>query len=289
MQHVLGLDHVIILVRDLDDAEARMTRLGFRPTPRGYHSAHMGTANATVMLRNGTYFETLTVVQPTPANADTRAVLALREGPAGLALKTDDAEGAAVEFMAAGIAAGDALDFARPVELPDGTRDARFTVARVRSDASPGTSLFVCQQHTPDVVWREDFLEQPNGATGLAELIGVADDLVGDRAGVRRDLRRPGPAQRRRRHDRSRSRHHQLPHAGRADPALRPAGRAGEHADAAPGRARFAVGDLGQAKDVLRRNGVSWTASRLVGPGRTAAGLRHADPVFLTVSWRSDT
>ena len=50
MQHVLGLDHVIILVRDLDDADARMARLGFRPTPRGHHSAHMGTANSTVML-----------------------------------------------------------------------------------------------------------------------------------------------------------------------------------------------------------------------------------------------
>jgi len=261
MQHVLGLDHVIILVRDLDDSEARMTRLGFRPTPRGYHSTHMGTANATVMLRNGTYFETLTVVQPTPANADTRAVLALREGPAGLALKTDDAEGAAVEFMAAGIAAGDALDFARPVELPGGTREARFTVARVRSDASPGTSLFVCQQHTPDVVWREDFLEQPNGATGLAELIGVADDLAaieqaygvifGDRVDRGEDTVTIA-----------------------ADLAtisfLTPAALTQRFGSlAAPVSAptprlaglRFAVDDLDRTKNVLRNNDVSWTAS----------------------------
>ena len=68
MRHVLGLDHVVILVRDLDDADARMARLGFRPTPRGHHSAHMGTANATVMLPDRTYFETLTVLQETPAN-----------------------------------------------------------------------------------------------------------------------------------------------------------------------------------------------------------------------------
>jgi hypothetical protein len=178
MQHVLGLDHVFILVRDLDDAEARMARLGFRPTPRGVHSVHMGTANATVMLSNGTYFEALTVLQATPANADTRAVLAEREGPFGLALKTDSAQGAAAGFQAAGIAAGGALEFSRPVELPGGTEDARFTIARVRGEASPGASLFVCQQHTPDVVWREDYLDQPNGATGLAELIGVAHDLA---------------------------------------------------------------------------------------------------------------
>ena len=178
MQHVLGLDHVIILVRDLDDADARMARLGFRPTPRGLHSAHMGTANATVMLQNGTYFETLTVLHATPANADTRAVLAAREGPFGLALKTDDAHGAADAFEAAQIAAGGALAFVRPVALPNGTQDACFTVARTRVEATPGASLFVCHHHTPEIVWREDYLAQPNGATGIAEVIGIAADLA---------------------------------------------------------------------------------------------------------------
>jgi len=178
MQHVLGLDHVIILVRDLDAADARMARLGFRPTPRGLHSAHMGTANATVMLPNGTYLETLSVLQATPANADSRAVLAEREGPFGLAFKTDDAHGAADAFEAAQIAAGGALAFVRPVAFPNGTQDACFTVARIRTDATPGASLFVCQHHTPEIVWREDYLEQPNGATGLAEVIGIADDLI---------------------------------------------------------------------------------------------------------------
>lgn len=177
MQNVLGLDHVIILVRDLDDAEARMARLGFRPTPRGVHSGHMGTANATVVFRDGTYFETLTVLDPTPANEAVRRVLDEREGPYGLAMKTEDARAAAVEFEAAGIALGGALEFARPVEMPGGTSDAAFTVARAVPDATPGAWLFVCQHHTPDVVWREDHLEQDNGATGVTEVIGIADDL----------------------------------------------------------------------------------------------------------------
>lgn len=80
MQNVQGLDHVIILVRDLDDAERRMTRLGFHLTPRGTHSPEMGTANATIMLRNGTYFETLAVLGSTPANEPLRNALAEREG-----------------------------------------------------------------------------------------------------------------------------------------------------------------------------------------------------------------
>jgi hypothetical protein len=234
----------------------------------------MGTANATVMLRNGTYFETLTVVQPTPANQDTRAVLALREGPAGLALKTDDAHGAAAAFAAAGIAAGEAIDFARPVELPGGNRDARFTVARVRGDASPGTSLFVCQQHTPEVVWREDFLEQPNGATGLAELIGVADDLaaIEQAYGVifRERVRRNEDAL--------------TIEAGLATISfLTPAALTRRFGPlAAPLSAptprlaglRFAVEDLDRVKNLLRRNDVSWTAAGsaiLVAP-REACG-----------------
>jgi catechol 2,3-dioxygenase-like lactoylglutathione lyase family enzyme len=178
MQHVLGLDHVVILVRDLDDAEGRLERLGFRPTPRGVHSPHMGTANTTVMLRNGTYFETLGVLEATPENADSRAVLAEREGLFALVLKTDDAHGASEAFEAAGVAAGSALAFVRPVAFPSGTQDACFTVARVRPAATPGASLFVCQHHTPEIVWREDYLEQPNGATELAEVIGIADDLM---------------------------------------------------------------------------------------------------------------
>jgi hypothetical protein len=113
MQHVLGLDHVVILVRDLTDAEARLGRLGFRPTPRGVHSAHMGTANTTVLFGDGTYLEAMSVLRPTDNNLGVRAVLAEREGPYGLAFKTDDADAAAAEFAKTGIGLGVALE-ARP-------------------------------------------------------------------------------------------------------------------------------------------------------------------------------
>lgn len=179
MQHLFGIDHCALIVRDLDTADRMMRRLGFRPTPRGIHSAHMGTANSTIPLRNGTYFETVGVLQPTPHNADRRERLARGEGVFGLALKTDDARAAAVEFEAAGIGSGEAVDFARPVELPVGLREARFTVARTRQGSTPGAWIFVCQHHTPDVVWREDYLDHPNGAQGIVEVVGVASDLVG--------------------------------------------------------------------------------------------------------------
>jgi catechol 2,3-dioxygenase-like lactoylglutathione lyase family enzyme len=177
MQHVLGLDHVVILVRDLADATARLGRLGFRPTPRGVHSAHMGTANSTILFGDDTYLEALGVLQPTEDNLAVRSVLAEREGPYGLAFKTDDADAAAAEFAEAGIGPGVALEFTRPVELPSGPREAAFRVARTDPEHTPGTWLFVCQHRTPEVTWRTDYIEQPNGAHGMAEVAGVAEDL----------------------------------------------------------------------------------------------------------------
>jgi Glyoxalase-like domain len=179
MQHVLGLDHVVILARDLAAAEARLARLGFRPTPRGVHSPSMGTANATVIFADGTYFEALGVLQPTELNRAVRTVLAEREGPYGLAFKTEDAGAAAAEFAAAGIGPAVPIEFARPVELASGPREAAFRVARTDPAHTPGAWLFVCQHRTPEVTWRVDHLEQENGACGIAEVIGIADDLRG--------------------------------------------------------------------------------------------------------------
>jgi hypothetical protein len=180
-----GLDHCIILVRDLDRAERQMARLGFRPTPRGHHSDHMGTANATVMFGDGTYFETLGVVADRPANAHTREHLAtVGEGLHGLALKSDDAAAAARALGP--LADGEPVDFVRPVDLPEGRRDARFTIVRTIQNSLPGVYLFVCQQHTPEVVWRPDHLDHPNGALGVVELVGVADDPAAMAAPIER-------------------------------------------------------------------------------------------------------
>jgi hypothetical protein len=139
----------------------------------------MGTANTTVVFGDGTYLEALGVLQPTDNNLAVRTVLAEREGPYGLAFKTADAAAAATGFAAAGIGPGAALEFARPVALPSGPREASFRVARTEPEHTPGAWLFVCQHRTPEVTWRPDHLEQPNGACGIAEVIGVAEDLRG--------------------------------------------------------------------------------------------------------------
>ncbi len=54
-----GIDHVVLLVRDLDGAEAQFHRLGFNLTPRGHHS-RLGSYNHCAMLAGGDYLELLT-------------------------------------------------------------------------------------------------------------------------------------------------------------------------------------------------------------------------------------
>lgn len=186
MQHVGGVDHAIILVRDIDRAERQMSALGFKPTPRGIHSAVMGTANSTVVFADGTYVEILTVHSETPLNASLALQLKKGDGLAGIAFKTGDARAAAADFAGAGIAAGEATDFQRPVDFPGGARDAAFTIARIDPAATPGAWTFVCQHHSPDVVWRQDFIEQPNGVTGLLEVVGTASDLASIETAYRR-------------------------------------------------------------------------------------------------------
>jgi hypothetical protein len=177
---VIGdLDHLMILVDDLDAADVALERLGFRPTPRGAHSPAMGTANATVVLRDATYLETLGIVAPTEANAAQQARLALGPGPYGTAFKTDDAAAAALTFAAAGIGDGGAVAFARMVELPEGPREAAFETARSRAGAVPGAWPFAVRHLTPEVVWRPDHLDHPNGALGTVEIVGAARDLGG--------------------------------------------------------------------------------------------------------------
>ena len=56
MKHILGIDHLGWLVRDLEAVATSFTRLGFTLSPRQTHSPNMGSANHTFVLVD-TYVE----------------------------------------------------------------------------------------------------------------------------------------------------------------------------------------------------------------------------------------
>jgi catechol 2,3-dioxygenase-like lactoylglutathione lyase family enzyme len=172
-----GIDHLVILVNDLDASRDLYARLGFHMTPRGTHSPHMGTGNYLFILERD-YIELLGVINPTDNNAEWRAKLANGgEGLTGMALSTQDHLAAHATLKSRGMAPLDPLEFSRPVEVPGGTRDAAFAVIRVPADSTPPLNLFVCGHKTRDLVWRPEWQSHPNSAQRVVSVTLPVDDL----------------------------------------------------------------------------------------------------------------
>jgi catechol 2,3-dioxygenase-like lactoylglutathione lyase family enzyme len=169
-RHLRGIDHVVVLVRDLDKAQQAYARMGFTLTPRGLHT--LGSQNHCLMF-GGDYVELLAVPRPHPAMQYYTDFLAKGEGLGAIALATDDAHRLHSSLAADGIVADAPLDFSRPVE---GLGDARFRIVQLPPDASPGCRMFACQHFTRALVWRAEYQRHPNGATEIAAVAVVAED-----------------------------------------------------------------------------------------------------------------
>jgi len=175
LKHILGADHVVITVRDLDAAAAQWKRLGFTVSPRGLHSPLMGTANYTIMFGED-YLELLGVVAETEQNKPTRDLLKVREGIERTAFTTDDAAAGADELKARGLAPLGPVHFGRPVDLPGGGKgEARFNVFRWPLHESPGDMrIFACQHLTRGTVWIPELQSHANGAARIARIVIVS-------------------------------------------------------------------------------------------------------------------
>jgi catechol 2,3-dioxygenase-like lactoylglutathione lyase family enzyme len=164
-----GIDHVVIAVRDLDRAQAQFRRLGFALTPRGHH-AKLGSYNHCAMFAED-YLEL--IAQGTSTRPALENFLRVREGIAGIALRTADARERFADMRKLGVAVAEPVDFGRPVDTRDGKREARFTTTELDNAATAGIRVFFCEHKTPELVWLPEYLSQPNGVSGLAGLTVV--------------------------------------------------------------------------------------------------------------------
>jgi hypothetical protein len=180
-----GLDHLVVAVRDLDAAAAEWTALGFTLSPRGLHSAHIGSANYTMMFGED-YLELLGVVTPTPHNQALRDFVAAREGLDRAAFTTTDAAAGADALRARGVDAAGPVHFSRPVPLPDGgATEARFSVFRWPvGQRVGGLGIFACQHHTRDAVWVPSLLTHANGAQRIRRVLVATEDPAGGAASL---------------------------------------------------------------------------------------------------------
>lgn len=161
------LDHVVVNVMDrLDPALQAYEKLGFQLTPRGYHS--LGSANNLAIF--GTDYLELLGFQP--GNEGNRADLWRHPpGLTGLVFKGTSPDARYANLLTRGVPVEAPAEFTRPVELPEGTKDAHFRVTRISPSEVQNGRTFFCYHYTPDVVWRPDWQSHPNGVVGISEFV----------------------------------------------------------------------------------------------------------------------
>jgi len=177
LKHILGLDHVVVTVRDLDASARQWQSLGFTVSPRGTHSPILGSGNYTIMFGDD-YLELLGILAETEHNKPTRDFLKEREGIERAAFTTDDATAGADELKSCGLEPLGPVHFGRPVDLPNGGKgEAKFNVFRWPLDENPGSlRIFACQHLTRETVWIPELQSHANGASRIISVEVLAAD-----------------------------------------------------------------------------------------------------------------
>jgi hypothetical protein len=165
------IDHVVVNVRDrIDEAAATYRQLGFTLTPRGYHS--LGSMNHLAMFGTD-YLELIAA----PAGDTARPeIMAAPEGLNGLVFASEDAAATYAALAAAGVPVHPAMQFTRPVALPDGAQDATFRTVHLAPRGTGLGRLYFCQHLTRDLVWRDEWRHHANGALGVVRAVIAAND-----------------------------------------------------------------------------------------------------------------
>ena len=192
IKSIAGIDHAVVAVKDLDAAAANWKQLGFTISPRGTHSAHMGTGNYTIMLGED-YMELLGVLAATKHNVPSRTYLEQTGGGIErIAFTTLSAAAGAAELRTMGYEAIGPTDFERPVLLPDGTKSAaKFaTFLWPVKEAPGGVRLFACQHKTRETVWIPELMKHANGAKRLKQVLMVAPEPAKEAAHLARMIDR---------------------------------------------------------------------------------------------------
>ena len=174
---ILGIDHTLVGVADLDQAAMAWARLGFTLSPRGRHIG-WGTANYCVMFERD-YIELLGILDPRQfVNGLDRFLADAGEGLMGFAYASADAAATRASLVAAGLDPSEVKDLARQLELPEGTVLPRFRLVFLGAEAAPGVSSFVTEHRTPELLRRPEWLVHANGAVGLKGITVATDDPV---------------------------------------------------------------------------------------------------------------
>lgn len=194
-----GVDHLVVVVRDLERAADNYRALGFTVVPGGRHP--VGTHNALIAFGDESYLELIAFWQPNPAHRWWKP-LQQGGGLVDFCLATDDLRADLEAFRAAGVPLDDPAPLSRV--RPDGF-ELRWVLAIPR-EGFRGVAPFLIADTTPRTERVPRAQRHANGVTGLATLTVAVDDptrvagwygaVLGcpPRAAVREDLDAAGLA-----------------------------------------------------------------------------------------------
>jgi hypothetical protein len=176
--NAIDLDHAGIAGRDLDSLATAYERLGFKLTPRARHSGRrtpdgpvepFGTANRCIMLRRG-YLELIAIVDPSCYSNGLERFVTRYLGLHIIALSIGDEQENLLRLRQAGIDIPGVAWLERPVDDadPNGLR-ARF--ARLPLPDAPEGRIQLIRHLTPEAIWQPRFLDHPNHAVALEEVV----------------------------------------------------------------------------------------------------------------------
>jgi hypothetical protein len=169
-----ALDHFVIVVRDLPASRAAFERLGFHMTERGDHEG-WGTANHLAVL-DRQYLELWGEHGEGPDTQLVRDLAARHEGLWQVGLKTPNADLLHANLTGGGIPMEAPYDYARPIEINGARRSVGFRIVYIAESVRLPLRMFLCEQRTPDLIWRPEWQRHANRAKMVRELVLASHD-----------------------------------------------------------------------------------------------------------------
>lgn len=178
------LDHVGHFVRDFKAAGDALVRSGFAPTPVSVQvnpdgkggEQPTGTGNICAMLTRG-YVECLFKTADTPLGQELDKAIERYSGVHLVAFAVKDAEGAHARLAGEGFRMRPLVSMQRPVTTETGPDVAAFTVVRVERGEMAEGRVQMLRHRTEHTVWQPRWLQHPNGALGLLDVVIEVADL----------------------------------------------------------------------------------------------------------------
>jgi catechol 2,3-dioxygenase-like lactoylglutathione lyase family enzyme len=168
---IQGIDHLVVVVKDLDQAAKDYEQLGFTVVPGGQHP--VGSHNALISFKDGSYLEIIAFYRDA---VDHRWWDPLSKGErlVDFCFQTDDLRGDTKKLKSAGVAINDPVPWSR--KRPDGY-ELKWLLS-LATGSHRGIAPFLIEDVTPRAERIPQQFNHKNGVTGIDKVAVAVGELA---------------------------------------------------------------------------------------------------------------